>query len=153
MSVGAGFSAAGFSPAGWGDLDTAPAPAKDLLLDDKGIQQSARAIDARTGQYILNPSGRPQGMPRVRQLVLLRVKTVLNSAAVQNIGLARMSGDRTANAPKTLETNLRNALDDLVKAKLVNIVSVASTNDISTRILGYLKWQDLTTGQEFQEPL
>ena len=153
MSLGAGFSAAGFSPAGTGDLDLAPAPATDIMVDEKGVQQSARRIDPATGQYVLGPSGRIQGMPRARQLVLLRIKTVLNSSSVAGLGLEQASGDRDQNATRRIQNQLSAALADLVTAKLIAILSITAATETPTRIRGALRWKDLTTSQEFTEPL
>lgn len=153
MSLGAGFSAAGFSPAGFGDVDAAPAPATDNLVDEKGVQQNARAIDPATGQYILSSTGRAQGMPRVRQLVLLRIRTLLNSSAYRGMGLAAPSGDNDGQALRRLEVSLRAALADLVKAGLAQILGVVGASDVPTRNRAALRWKDLTTGQEYREPL
>ncbi len=151
MTLGAGFSAAGFSPAGFGDIDTAAAPASDNLVDANGAQQTARAIDPATGQYILNADGRAQGMPRTRQLVLLRIKTVLNSSVVKDLGMRKQSEDRSAIVDRRIQANLADALADLVKLGMVEILSNDVTNDSPSRDRAILRWKDLTTGQEFTE--
>lgn len=152
--LGAGFSAAGFSPAGTGDVTLAAAPATDTLIDsDDGSQQSARKIDAATGQYVLSASGRIQGMPRVRQLVLLRIKTVLNSSTIAGLGLARMGGDRNGSSVVRFQNAITAALQDLVTGQLVQIVSITAATDTPTRIRGAVRWRDLTTSTEYTEPL
>ena len=151
--AGAGFAPAGFSPAGTGSVATATAMATDNLIDDRGAQQSARAIDPATGQYVLRSTGRSEGMPRVRQLVLIRVRTVLGSSAIAGLGVAQVGGDNTVTAQRRLQGTLEQALSDLVKAKLVAIVSVTLSSDVPTRLRAALKWRDLTTNQEFIEPL
>jgi hypothetical protein len=153
MSLGAGFSAAGFSPAGTGDVDTASAPPTTNMVDEKGAQQSARAIDAATGDYILNADGRFRGMPRVRQLVLLRIRTLLNSSAINRLGLEQLAGDRDSGTPRRFENSLRAALSDLVTAKLVTIIDITSAVELPTRLRGALRWRDLTTNQEYVEPI
>ena len=153
MTLGAGFSAAGLSPAGFGDIVTAAAPATDNLIDEFGVQQNARAIDPSTGQYILRSTGRAQGMPRVRQLVLLRVRTVLGSSAVSSLGFAAPGGDRDEHTGKRIEAAFAAALSDLVKANLIAIVSVTFSADTNTRERGQLIWRDLTTNTEYREPV
>src|SRR5580698_10881847 len=98
MPLGFGLSDMGFAPIGTGDVVLAPIPPTENLLDAKGVQQSARAIDAATGQYILNADGRFQGMPRVQQLVLLRIR------AMPPIG-----GDVTATLQQRMLTALQSA--------------------------------------------
>jgi len=142
MNLGFGLSDMGFAPFGTGDVDLAPTPPTENLLDARGVQQSARAIDAATGQYILNADGRFQGMPRVQQLVLLRVR------AMPAIG-----GDVTATLQQRLLTQLQKALADLVTAGLVQIIAVVGYLELPTRERLGLKWRDLTTGQELIEPL
>jgi hypothetical protein len=149
---GAGFCLAGFSPAGFGDIEDAPAPATDNLVDEHGVQQTARAIDPVTGQYILRSTGRFLGMPRTRQLVLIAIKTVLNSSALKGFGLEEIGGDNDALATRRLEAKLRAALDHLVTKGLIEIVAVPTVGDTPTRIRGALKWLDLATNQVFEEP-
>lgn len=152
--LGAGFSAAGFSPAGTGDVTLANAPATDILIDsDDNSQQSARKIDAATGQYVLSASGRIQGMPRVRQLVLLRLKTVLNSSTIAGLGMAAMGGDRNGSTVSRFQNAITAALADLVTGKLVAIIAIAAATDTPTRLRGAVRWRDLTTATEYTEPL
>lgn len=156
---GFGFAAFGFTPFGWGDVDTAPAPATDLYIDsDNGSQQTARKIDAATGQYVLGASGRVQGMPRARQLVQLRIRTVLKSSVVQTLGMVSPQGDVGPRTAQRLANAVTDALADLVRAKVIAIVSITSGTETPTRARGALRWRDLTTaatssGQEFTEPL
>jgi hypothetical protein len=142
MTSGAGFSAAGFSPAGFGDVVDPPAPATDNLVDAKGVQQSARAIDAPTGQYILTASGRFQGMDRVEQLVILRVRAMTLPA-----------GDITPTLALQIKTLLATTLADLVNLGLIAIVDVVSVAGLPTRQRGALKFRNLTTNREVLVPL
>jgi hypothetical protein len=142
MTTGAGFSAAGFSPAGFGDAAEFPAPATTNLIDAKGVQQSARAIDAPTGQYILNEDGRFQGMDRVEQLVILRVRAMTLPA-----------GDVTSDLSQRIRTLLAATLADLVNQNLIAIIDVVSGAELPTRQRGALKFRNLTTNREVLVPL
>lgn len=142
MSLGFGLSALGFAPFGLGDVDTAPAPATDNLIDAKGVQQSARAIDAATGQYVLNADGRMQGMPRVEQLVLLRVRAMTLPA-----------GDVTPNLTAKIAIMMQTGLADLVQQGFIAILGVVPFAEQPTRIRAALKYRDLTTGKEVLVPL
>jgi hypothetical protein len=153
MSKGAGFAPAGLSPAGTGTVDAAPSIASGNLIDAFGAQQSARAFDPSTGKFILNANGRVQGMPRVLQLVYLRVRTLLNSSAVKNLGLKPLGGDNDSTALQRIRTSLDVALGDLVKQGLILILSVSGYSDVPTRTRTALKFRDLTTGLEYTVPL
>lgn len=142
MSLGAGFSAAGFSPAGFGDVDQLPSPATENLVDAKGVQQNARAIDPVTGQYVLNADGRFQGMPRVEQLVVLLVRA-----------MQMPSGDVTPNMNLQLKTLVTSTLAPLVNEGLVAILDVVSYLEQPSRARAALKYRDLTTGREVLVPL
>lgn len=142
MSLGLGFSALGFAPFGTGDVDTAPAPASDNLIDEFGVQQSARAIDSTTGQYILNADGRFRGMPRVRQLVLLALRS-----------MSTPTGDMGPQTLKRIQTDIEAALANLISRGLVAIVDVDAFAELPARARAGLKWRDLTTNQEFVEPI
>jgi len=150
-ALGAGFSAAGFCPAGFGDIVTAPAPATDNLIDSKGIQQSARIIDPVTKDYVLNATGRVQGTTRMRQLVQLRIMTALNSSSIANFGMTQTSGDRSIVIDRRTQANLAAAVDDLVQAGMIQIVTNTVRSDLPSRDRVLFVWRDLTTGQEFPE--
>ena len=147
MTLGAGFSAAGFCPAGFGDIDAAPAPVTGNLIDDKGVQQTARAIDPATGDYILNASGRVQGMPRSRQLVLLRIKTRLGTSTIASLGMRDQGGDRSIVADRRLQADLAAAVDDLVQSGIIDVLSADVFAESNVRDRALLRWRDLATGQ------
>jgi len=142
MTLGAGLSASGLSPAGFGDIDQLPAPATENLVDAHGVQQSARAIDPATGQYVQNADGRFQGMPRVEQLVVLRVRAMTLPA-----------GDVTPDLTQRLKTMMATGLADLVSRGLISIVSVVAFAESPTRQRAALKYRDLTTNKEVLVPL
>lgn len=139
---GAGFSAAGFSPAGFGDIDELPAPATENLVDAKGVQRNARAINPATGQYVLNADGRFQGMARVEQLVVLLVRAMTLPA-----------GDVTSNMKLQLQTLLAKTLAPLVTQGLITILDVVPYLEQPSRARAALKYRDLTTDQEVLVPL
>lgn len=142
MSGGFGFSRMGFAPFGTGDIITAPAPSSENLLDAKGVQQSARAIDAATGQYILNADGSFQGMPHVEQLVLLAIR------AMPPIG-----GDAGPLANNRILKQLQVTLADLVSQGLIAILGLGAVAVTPTQVRAGLRWRDLTTQQERTTPL
>ncbi len=142
MSLGAGFSQAGFSPAGFGDVDQLAAPATENLVDAKGVQQVARAIDPATGQYIQNADGRFQGMPRVEQMVVLLVRA-----------MQLPSGDVTDNFNAKLKVLVASTLAPLVNQGLVTILDVVAYLEQPSRARAALKYRDLTTGREVLVPL
>jgi hypothetical protein len=150
--LGAGFSAAGSCPAGFGDIVQAPAPATDNLIDDKGIQRTARAINPITGDYILRASGRAQGVSRSAQLVLIRLRTILNSSSVANLGLRASDGDRSAVIDRRTQANITDALQDLVDAGIIELISVTVNADLPWRQRPLVRWRDLSTGAEEQFP-
>jgi hypothetical protein len=151
--AGAGFSPAGLSPAGTGTVAPAPIVPTDNLVDATGTQQSARAFDPATGKFILNADGRVQGMPRVQQLVYLRIRTLLNSSAIVGLGLAPPPADNNGSALQQIQNGLENALGDLVTAGLVQIVGVTGYSATPTQTRSQLKFRDLTTNLEYTVPL
>lgn len=148
MTVGAGFSAAGLSPAGLGDVDTAPTPNFAVLVDAvTGKQQTARKIDPSVRNYVLDYNGGVQGMSGIQQMVLLRVKTALNSSALPGFGLQQLGGTKvTPNFQRTITAAITNALQDLVTAKLISIAGIQIQQPSNTQYQTTVTWMDLTTG-------
>ena len=152
MTLGLGFSALGFAPFGTGDIDAAPAPATDNLIDDKGVQRTARAIDPVTRDYVLRASGRAKGVSRATQLVYLRIQTALNSAAISGFGLRETSGDRSAVIDRRVQANLADALSDIVKNGTIALLAVDVNSELPWRQRIKLRWRDLSTGAEESFP-
>jgi len=149
MSLGAGFSAAGFSPGGLGDVDLAPVPTANLLIDaDNGRQQNARKINPYTKQYVTDATGALQGMSGISQMVLLRLLTVRNSSALANFGRASSPKVVSANTLRQIQSDVNQALADLVLARLVVVNSVSTINPSPTQVDCFVLWTDLTTGIE-----
>jgi hypothetical protein len=150
--LGAGFSAAGFCPAGFGDIVTAPAPATDNLIDENGVQRNARAIDPITGNYILRSTGRAQGVSRSKQLVLIRLRTVLNSSAIKGLGLRDTGADRNVVIDRRTKANITDALQDLVDAGTIALLNVSVNPELPWRERIKVVWRDLQTSQEDSYP-
>ena len=151
---GAGFSAAGTSPAGFGDVDTAPVPANRMYVDQFGVRRNARRIDPATQNYVLDPvTGMPQGMSYVAQQVYLIVKTVLGTSALPSVGLPQSRRLNTGSFPKDLERDLRNALSGLVTKNLMQIVSISIVMNTNQQSYGSMRWRDLTVNNGAEQEL
>lgn len=142
MPVGAGGCPAGASPAGYGVIDTAPAPNLTPLPDPTtGLSQGGRNIDPSTGDYTWSADGRLQGMPNVEQLVLL---------AIENADFSTLT-EKGPSYVQQVKTIIENALAYVVVQKLVLITNIAvlsnlpNTNPDAAIALVY--WIDLTTGE------
>ena len=143
MSLGAGFSSGGNSPAGTGDVDQGTIPSGNLFVDANGIRQNARAISPVTRQYIFNSDGSSSGMPSSLQLVQLR-----DSSALPGFGKRASGGVVTDQTPRRVQGEVEEALADLVAGGVISIVSITVQRANPTRIYGILLWRDIATGVE-----
>lgn len=148
MSLGAGFSSGGNSPAGTGDVDQATIPSGNLFVDANGVRQNARAIDPATRQYVFNSDGSSSGMPSSLQLVQLRIQTVRDSSALPGFGKRASGGVVTDQTPRRVQGEIEEALADLVAGGVISIVSITVSRANPTRIYGILLWRDIATGIE-----
>lgn len=145
MPIGLGFAPLGVSLFGFGSVDTAPVPLTGILVDaNDGLVKEARKIDQFTRRYVLDSSGRVQGMRGVYQLVQLRVQTLRNSSALRDFGLAAPSGVIGANIQKRIENDIALAMKDLVDQKIIKIVSVQLDRFSTSGEYVTFKWIDLT---------
>lgn len=150
MSLGAGFSAAGFAPAGTGDVDLAPVPTSNLLIDAvTGVQKNARKLDPYSRQYVLDATGAIQGMSGIQQMVLLRLQTVRGSSALPNFGKAASPKLVTANTLRQIQSDVTQALSDMVLQKLIVIGDITTQQVSPTAIDCYVRWTDLTSNTEY----
>lgn len=147
MPTGAGFASAGFSIAGYGSVDSAPAQQPGVLVDaNTGLGQNARKVDPVTGRYVRDTYGRVQGMSGAQQLVMMRVGTLLNSSAVPDLGMAAPAGTIGPNALARLDNEVRTAMRDLTDQKIIEIVDVKVTTVLGSKaIRRYFSWRDLTS--------
>lgn len=148
MSLGAGFSSGGNSPAGTGDVDQGTIPSGNLFVDANGIRQNARAISPVTRQYIFNSDGSSSGMTSSLQLVQLRIQTVRDSSALPGFGKRASGGVVTDQTPRRVQGEVEEALADLVAGGVISIVSITVQRANPTRIYGILLWRDIATGIE-----
>lgn len=160
--AGFGKQPAGTSSAGYGSpLAGESLPGVILRNARTGQSDSSRLIDSRTRDYALDGgNGRLAGMSDVQQLVQITVTTEKNSSAVRGLGHELKSLDRiTTNFERRVLAVLTSALQHLIDQRLVEIVGFAfskggpDSGQPSGRALGRLRWRDMTTGQEHQEPI
>jgi hypothetical protein len=152
MPIGAGFAPAGFSLAGYGVIDTAEAPALIPLPDPTtGQSQTGRLLSVpvpggKGMDYSFTPDGRLQGMPTVRQMVLIAVED-LDFSSIQT---------KTPNYRSEVARIVAAALAPLTTQKLLLLKAVVILD--SAQIPGMnvsasiceINWFDLTTGQNGQ---
>lgn len=147
---GLGNGPIGTMPYGVGTPNTSAGNTGKVLDDGDGSQQGSRFIDARARDYVMNDDGRLQGMMNLRHLVLHTLLTVRGTSAVPTLGLDEPSGIIGANFEREREAAVRLALSDLVKRKLIEIVSVKTdrkNRPVYTRVL----WRDVTINSEPEE--
>lgn len=148
MSSGAGFSAAGTSPAGTGDVDFATVPSGNLFVDAYGVRQSCRLIDPASRQYVLNSDGSSSGMASAAQLVQLRIQTLRDSSALPGFGKRDTGGKVSERTARQVEIDVQESLSDLVVGGIIRLVKVSVERAGASRIFGLVKWVDLSTGIE-----
>lgn len=141
MPVGAGLCPAGLSPAGYGTIDTAPAPNLVPLPDYlTGLPDGGRYVSQKTGDYAFTADGRLQGMPNVYQLVLL---------AIANCDFTSITEKGTSFNGQVVAT-VQGALAYLVSQKLIEVrrITVVDRQPNMNRdaAIALVDWLDLTTG-------
>lgn len=155
MPIGAGLCPAGIAPAGYGVPDTVGPPASIPLPDPKtGLAQTGRFLDPTTKDYAFTSDGRLQGMPTVRQLVQLAIKTTLGSSALIDLGIdMKRIRDKADGFDQKVTSVLTDAIAPLVRQGLVQIDSVEVFDEPNPdAAIGILNWTDLTTGQPQPTP-
>ncbi len=149
-----GFGAApfGVAPYGVGTPATAPEPGGKIHRDEAtGAQFGSRKLNKYTKQYEFDDYGRVLGMADVQQMVQIAVSTELGSSAVRNLGHElRTVLDITDNFQRRVQTILESALADLVKRKLVEIITVDVRRVNTSGLYALLRWRDLTTNNEHE---
>ena len=144
---GLGDSGFGSAPYGIGTPNTTAGNTGKVLVDDYGTQQGSRYLNQYTRQPEFDSNGNMKGQPNVHHLVTLALLTVRGSSADPDLGMAAASGVIGNNFVAEREAAIRQALDRLVKAGLVEILTIK----IKSRkpVLIATTWRDLTTTQEF----
>jgi hypothetical protein len=149
MPQGAGKAPAGAASAGYGVPDAAYVPNSAILPDvHSGFAQTGRFINPVTGDYRFTPDGRLMGMDTVPQLVLLALMTLRGSSAIPTLGSTfSQVQEKGPSFLAQMRSVVNVALGDLVKKKMVQIDSVATSEPPSNPDAGIvtLLWTDLTT--------
>lgn len=112
-----------------------------------GIQGDAEYISL-TGDFELDGYGRPYGMDRTHQRVLVLVSTIKGSAADRTLGRDPFPLLNTPGARAKCESILRDALKPLIEAQLIKIISVTIEKN-EQRMMVNLKWRDLEKQKDF----
>jgi hypothetical protein len=150
--AGIGLQSAGTTSAGFGSPATAAEQGGAILRNTlTGESMGGRKIDPRTGDYVMDEYGRLEGMPNVRQMVML---------AVLNAAPALADIDRlTDGFAKRAEAILANEMTAIVSRGLIRVIGV---RDLQMGVRGGLKqgqalykflWVDLTTNTENAETI
>ena len=140
----------GTGPFGTGTPIAAPIPGgKVNRIAATALQEGSRLIDPVTGDYSFDEYGRAKGQANARQLVYLRIKTRLGSSAVKVLGNELHLIDRIGPSfAKKVDNTIRAAFQDVVDAKLIEIVSVTAEKTQPGRSFIRMKWRDLSTHHE-----
>lgn len=149
-TLGAGFSAAGSSPAGTGDVVEADGPSANLFRDATGAQRTARAINPATGQYTFNADGSASGMTGPQQLVLLRIKTEKDKSAIPGFGKRANGAKVNERTSREVQLAIEDCLADIIANGTIELLSVDVERSAKSQIYGVAKWRDLTTNTEQQ---
>lgn len=126
--IGVGPSPLGGAPYGFGTPAEAPIPGGAINRGADGRQYGSPAIslDPQTrGQYVFDEFGRRKGTPDVRHMVTLALATVRGSCVVTTLGHRfREVRKITESYPQEQQTRVEEALDELLRRKLISINSV-----------------------------
>ena len=150
MPIGAGIAPCGTSIVGFGSVDVGTAPPTTFYVDPAtGKVLDAALIDPVSRDYVFDVYGNAAGMRGVYQLVQLAAQTVKNSSAVPGFGNdttnIKLLDQRTQ---RRIEDALRDALDAIVQARLIEIIGVTVTRFSTSGMRPVLQFKDLTVGQE-----
>lgn len=151
---GFGTMPAGLGPFGLGTPLTTTVPGGRVYEDSRGVQQSARYLDAVTGDVSFNAYGRSLGMAGLRQQVQLRLSTKAFTSAMRPLGHRLGEIQRISdNFSKVVDTEVRATLSDLVEAGLIEVNAVTITRIPKTQgaTFVHVQWTDLSTQESFDE--
>lgn len=146
---GFGIARYGTAPYGLGTPLTAAGNEGNVLADDTGKSQGSRVINSRTRRYEFDENGRAKGQINTQALVQLALLTVLGSSAMPRLGEEPSGGVIGANFAQKRKASIQSALADLVRRKLISVVSI----EVDTKrkpIFTLVRWRDLTTDIEQQ---
>lgn len=145
----------GASPYGIGTPATAPAQGGKILRDtSNGFSTGSRKIDPLTKDYVLDDYGRLVGMGDLHQLVFLAVSTTKGSSAMRSLGQDLRRIERiSSNFQRRVDTTLRAALQSLVNARRIEVISTSVEIIRPGVVRTRLRWRDLETGRENEIPI
>lgn len=141
--LGFGFAPFGSSIYGYGSPDQATVLSSHLLEGSpNGESHPARYIDPQTRDYVIDENGVTKGQNSVSQQVFLALMTDLGSASVTTLG-SEFSKIRTIDesTPAKLRDIVNKALSKLVKANLVKIVDIKTSN-LPAGVTVQVVWQN-----------
>lgn len=148
MPIGAGFCPAGLAAAGYGIPDTGTQPLNAMLPDLRtALQQTGRAINPLTRDYVMRTDGRLQGVATVSQLVQIALTTQLGTSALATLGIDMQSArEKGSDFQRQMATLVAGALSQLVQQGLVqlNAVIVSEPPSNPDGGIAIVKWTDLT---------
>lgn len=151
---GAGGSSAGSTDAGYGSIDTAAIPSRDLLNNPFAPGKlDSRRIDPVSKDYVMGPNGTLLGMTRAQQAVELAFTTILGSSCVSTLGNDLKSIQVISDNFETeIKAKIEQALNNAVNQGLISILGIVVQRFGKNGAYIITRWRDLSTGQE-QEKL
>ena len=146
--LGIGLFGAGTFGAGYGAPFTINSTAARVFLDAQGIKRNAAQIDPKTGDFVRDPqTGIHRGMDSVAQQVYLSLRTVRGSSIVPAFGFGFKSLTISETTAQKARDAVNEALQYLVDAGLVEIVSIDVKRIKITAIEIKVQWRTLTNGE------
>jgi hypothetical protein len=139
--LGAGYTSAGNTVAGFGTPATADAPPA------LGAAAEALEIDPLTKDYARDDEGRITGWTGAQQCVYLALATLRGSAIDPELGLSATPDRITSATIMQMEDDVRRALGRLVAAGSIAINEIKVWRDATSRVCRRVRWTDLTTGR------
>lgn len=143
MPLGFGLAPWGTSIFGYGATDQLTSDKTPVYQKADGTPGTARLIDLATGDYVLSETGRFVGVDEVEQAVYLRLFTMKGSSILaglgQDISSLKVMGE---NIQRKVEDAVNVALNDLIQAEMVEVVSV-SVEVEKNRLAYVVEWRDV----------
>lgn len=151
MPLGAGFQAAGTTPAGFGEPTQNGLGSNVVLPDSKvGGSHGSRKINPITRDYVVNSDGRIEGMNNVQHLVQLAV----TKAAPELQRIDKLDGGFEREVLAILTTALAPLVaQDFIEVRGVT-VRVGKAGGLQPgQAVTLLRWFDRTTNDEIETPV
>lgn len=132
---------AGSSPCGFGTVARLPSTVTPILRKPDGTQGDCRAIDTRTGDYVLDASGNAVGWDSLDQKVYLALRTDLGSSAEQSLGVQWPTGVIRDDMAARNKAAVVAALKRLTEAGEIVLLDVITTRIGPTRMSREVRWR------------